>query len=240
MRKLFLFCLGSLLLAFPSFAQRGDQGRGNQGNQGRGNPHQSAPPVGHGYVPRSGPPASTHQAPRQEAPRNASPLPGRAPNQPPPQQPAQQPNRTEPNRSEPNRGGQPPQQEQRQPEQRRSFRDQPEHPEAPHVHSGDGRWVGHTTGRNDYHYHLDHPWEHERFPRPIGANYVFRLRGGNRDRFEFEGFFFSVAPYDFDYCADWDWNSDDIVLYPDPDDDGWYLAYNVRLGTYCHVMYLGQ
>lgn len=228
MRKLAILGIGLTLLMFPSFAQqRGDQGRGNQGNQGRGNPHQSAPPVGHGYIPRSGPPASTHQAPRQEAPRTATPMPGRAPNQPPPQQPPQQPNRTEPNRGNP------------QGDQRRTYRDQPEHPEAPHVHANDGRWIGHTAGRNDPHYHLDHPWEHGRFPRSIGANYVFRLHGGNRERFEFEGFFFSVAPYDFDYCADWDWNSDDIILYPDPDDDGWYLAYNVRLGTYCHVMYLG-
>jgi hypothetical protein len=231
MKKLFILGLGLALFTLPSFGQprgdqgRGNEGRGNQGNQGRGNPHQSAPPVGHGYVPRSGPPASTHQAPRQEAPRTATPLPGRAPQNPP----AAQPNRAP---DQGNRGNP-------QGDQRRTYRDQPEHPEAPHVHSSDGRWIGHTTGRNDPHYHLDHPWEHGRFPRPIGANYVFRLHGGNRERFEFEGFFFSVAPYDFDYCADWDWNSDDIILYPDPDDDGWYLAYNVRLGTYVHVMYLG-
>jgi hypothetical protein len=117
------------------------------------------------------------------------------------------------------------------------FRDQPGHPDAPHVHD-DGRWVGHAGG--DAHYHLDHPWEHGHFPGSFGPRYVYRLGGGGPDRFFFGGFYFGVAPYDLAYCNGWLWDSDDIVLYDDPDDPGWYLAYNPRLGTYVHVQYFGQ
>jgi hypothetical protein len=123
--------------------------------------------------------------------------------------------------------------------ERRNLSDQEGHPNAPHVHA-DGRWIGHDSGRNDSHFHLDHPWEHGHFRGGFGPRHVFRLDGGSRERFRFGAFFFSIAPDDYGYCNDWLWDSDEIVLYEDPDHDGWYLAYNVRLGIYCHVQYLGN
>jgi hypothetical protein len=122
----------------------------------------------------------------------------------------------------------------------RQFNDREGHPNAPHVHASNDQWVGHNEGRHDERYHLDRPWEHGRFAGEIGPHHIWRLEGGDPNRFRFGGFFFSVAPVDIGFVGDWYWDRDDIILYDDPDDPGWYLAYNPRTGTYVHVMYLGS
>jgi len=120
----------------------------------------------------------------------------------------------------------------------RNYSDKAGHVNVPHVDNGKN-WVGHDTGRDDPHYHLEHPYEHGRFTGGFGPDHRWRLGGGGPGRFWFGGFYFSVAPYDVAFCDGWLWNSDDIIIYDDPDHIGWYLAYNVRLGTYAHVEYLG-
>jgi hypothetical protein len=176
--------------------------------------------VGGGHVPSHGPAPHPGPAPA------AKPAPSRPPE-----------NQSRP----PETQSRPPENQSRPaPEPVRSYADKKGHPEAPHVHSSGDKWVGHDTGKDDAHYHLDHPFEHGHFTGGIGKGHSFRIEGGGPSRFWFGGFYFGVAPYDFGYCDGWNWGTDNIVIYDDPDHDGWYLAYNVRLGTYVHVQYLGN
>jgi hypothetical protein len=124
------------------------------------------------------------------------------------------------------------------PEQNRNYSDKPGHPNAPHVDNGKV-WVGHDTGHADPQYHMDHPYEHGHFSGGFGPSHRWRLGGGGPGRFGFNGWYWSVAPWELGYVNGWLWDSDDVVIYDDPDHPGWYLAYNVRLGTYVHVQYLG-
>jgi len=123
-------------------------------------------------------------------------------------------------------------------EPQRNYNSKAGQPNAPHVDKK--TWVGHDSGRGDANYHVDHPFEHGRFTGGFGRGHVWRLGGGGPNRFWFNNWYWSVAAFDMAFCDGWLWDSDNIVIYADPDHDGWYLAYNERLGTYVHVMYMGM
>ena len=123
-------------------------------------------------------------------------------------------------------------------EPNRTYNDKDGHPNVPHV---DGKtWVGHDTGKDDTRYHVDQPWAHGQFTGGFGRGHVWRLAGGGPGRFWFNGWYWDVAAADIAFSDGWLWDTDQIVIYEDPDHVGWYLAYNVRLGTYVHVEYLGS
>src|ERR1035437_7972587 len=222
-------CIASGVLAAITIASTAAIAQDSRGTPQRGDtkraapaakapPQQRRPDVGGGHIPPSGPARTPQKQPQQ------------------PQQPQQRQQQQ--------------QQQQQQPQQQRAQQpvrqpvlrtpDRPGHPVAPHVDVATNRWVGHDLGPSDPNLRLDHPWQHGRFTGPIGAQHVWRMQGGGRERFNLDGYYFQVAPYEYGYTDGWLWNSDDIVLYPDPDHDGWYLAYDVRLGIYVHVLYLGD
>ena len=110
----------------------------------------------------------------------------------------------------------------------------------PHVNNG--HWYGHDKP-NDKRYHVDHLFEHGHFEH-FGQSYRYKVERFEVDRHIFwfpGGFSFQIASWDWPVAEDWCWNcdSDDFVVYEDPDHDGWYLLYNIHTGGYVHVMYLG-
>ena len=44
---------------------------------------------------------------------------------------------------------------------------------------------------------------------------------------------------DLPSAAAWDWDLDHLVLYQDPKNPGWYMAFNTHQGTCFHLMFLG-
>ena len=125
------------------------------------------------------------------------------------------------------------------PAEHQTFADKAGHPEAPHVHAQGDQWVGHDSGPNDpvttgssLRARALHGWYRQRS----------RLAAGRRrsQPILVQWVLLQRSPVDIGYCGDWLWGSDQIVIYDDPDHVGWYLAYNMRLGTYVHVEYFGN
>jgi hypothetical protein len=108
---------------------------------------------------------------------------------------------------------------------------------APRVERASNRWVVPVYRREDF--YLPRYYDHGRFIRGTGPQFVWQLRGGTRTRFNVSGVYFSLLYADYPYADGWDWYGDYIVIYDDPEHYGWYLAYNVRLGMYLHVRYMG-
>jgi hypothetical protein len=109
--------------------------------------------------------------------------------------------------------------------------------ERPHVEND--HWLGHY--RSDQRFYLEHPYAQGHFGGHVGAGQFHKLHGFDpyHQRFFIDGGFFVVAPFELPYLSDWTWGVDQIVLYPDQDHPGWYLAYNTRTGNYVHVRYDG-
>jgi hypothetical protein len=110
----------------------------------------------------------------------------------------------------------------------------------PHVNND--HWYGHDSP-DDPRFRLDHPYAHGRFTN-FGPGFQYHFAGIDPGRHIFwfnDGFSFEIAPWDWDYAADWCWTCpNDIVVYEDPDHPGWYIIYNTDTGVYVHAQYIGM
>ena len=96
--------------------------------------------------------------------------------------------------------------------------------------------------RDDGRYRLARPFEHGRF-RFLGPRYrypVVRIEIGARRVWLGSGFSFEIAAWDWPYAEPWCWQCDQFAIYVDPYHPGWYLLWDLRLGRYVHVRYLGH
>jgi hypothetical protein len=96
--------------------------------------------------------------------------------------------------------------------------------------------------RDDGRYRLARPFEHGRF-RFLGPRYrypVVRIEIGARRVWLGSGFSFEIAAWDWPYAQPWCWQCDQFAIYVDPYHPGWYLLWDLRLGRYVHVRYLGH
>lgn len=94
----------------------------------------------------------------------------------------------------------------------------------------------------DGRYRLVRPFEHGRF-RFLGPRYrypVVRIEIGSRRVWLGGGFAFEIAAWDWPYAEPWCWQCDQFAIYVDPYHPGWYLLWDLRLGRYVHVRYMGR
>lgn len=94
----------------------------------------------------------------------------------------------------------------------------------------------------DDRYRLARPFEFGRF-RFLGPRYrypVVRIAIGSRRVWLGGGFSFEIAAWDWPYAEPWCWQCDQFAIYVDPYHPGWYLLWDLRLGRYVHVRYLGH
>lgn len=102
---------------------------------------------------------------------------------------------------------------------------------APQVHSND-KCIGRDSGRSGSHYHADHSWEHGRITAGLGRSHVFRLAEGTG---KVQWFLPSALPHTTMALAITGSGIQIRSRFIRTRTDGWWLARNVRLGTYVHV-----